>query len=151
VVYDTVDNDPLDPGEPYETEELEYFNAIDVTSTFNWSQFGITYSKVNDYTVRLTGPAINVFTNQFYKFKMADGTEQILQADTTEPFFSLFQYKMPNPTYTMKTYTFSVTVPPNPLVGGPNIIETVDMKQWLYWRYEVANANIAAAVARGLR
>jgi hypothetical protein len=128
-----------------------YANAVNVTSTFNWSQFGITYSKPNAYTIRLTGPGINVFTNQYYKFKMADLSEQVFQPDTTLPFLSLIQYQMPSPTYTMKTYPISVTLPADPILGGSETTEIVNLNQWFYWRYEVALSNIAAANARGLR
>lgn len=128
-----------------------YANATNVTSTFNWSSIGLTFSKPNAYTIRITGPGTNVFTNQYYKFKMADGTEQVLQADTTLPFFSLIKYQMPSPTYTKKTYPVSVTIPADPLLGGSPTTETVDLSQWFYWRYQVAKANIASLKTRGLR
>lgn len=128
-----------------------YANATNVTSTFDWASIGLTYSKPNVYTIRLTGPGMNVFPNQFYKFKMVDGTEQVLQADTTEPFFSLIQYQMPTPTYTKKTYPVAVTIPADPILGGGATTENINLYQWFYWRYQVAKANIAAARARGLR
>ena len=150
-----------------------YANAVDVTSTFDWASIGLTYSKPNAYTVRLVGPGINVFTNQFYKFKMEDLSEQVLQPNTTLPFLSLIQYKMPSTSYTMKTYPFSVRIPAasaaaDPLLGGggynagpyynngtliagTTTVENVDMKQWFYWAYSVASANIASIRARGLK
>lgn len=128
-----------------------YQNATAVTSTFNWASIGLSFSKPNAYTVRLVGPGTNVFTGQFYKFKMVDLTEQVLQADTTLPFLSLIEYRMPSPTYTMMTYPFSVTIPADPTLGGLPTTETVDMKQWFYWRYQVAKANIAAVKSRGLK
>lgn len=161
-------SDPAGGGEP----TYVYANAIDVTSTVDWSSIGITYSKPNAYTVRLAGPATNVFINQFYQFKMSDYSVKILPADTQEEFFGLVQYQMPSPTYIMKTYPFTVTIPKENVVAAVgsqpyelppyydangNIIankvqiETVDMKQWFYWRYQVALANIAAANARGLK
>lgn len=161
-----------DPAAPPAEPTYVYANAVDVTSTFNWNSFGITYSKPNAYTVRLVGPGVNVFVNQFYKFKLADYSEQILPADTTQSFFGLTHYQMPSPTYIMQTYPFTVTIPKHivasmlgeqPYESGPyydafgNLItskisvESVDMKQWFYWRYQVAMANIAAANARGLK
>lgn len=152
-----------------------YANAVDVTSSFDWSSIDVTYSKPNAYTVRLVGAAKNVFTNQFYEFKMADYTTKILPPNHTETFFGLTHYQMPSPTRTMKTYPFSVIIPApaaastDPLLGGggfnagpyynaqgnliagTTVTETVDMKQWLYWRYQVAVANIAALNDRGLK
>jgi hypothetical protein len=145
LVFEGVYPDAVDPL------ILTYQNAINVTSTFDWASIGLTFSKPNAYTVRLTGPGTNVFPGQFYKFKMVDLSEQVLQADTTEPFLSLIQYKMPSPTYTMKTYPFVATIPPDLILGGSPTVENVDMKQWFYWRYQVATANIASIRARGLK
>lgn len=172
--YDDGDGDG---SYPEDTDWL-FANALNVTSTFDWASIGLTYSKPNAYTVRLTGPAKDVFTGQYYKFKMVDGSEKVLQPDTTDPFLSIIRYKMPSPTYIMKTYPFTVTIPAaldvsidpttglssgggynagpyytsgGALITGTTETVSVDMKQWFYWRYEVAQANIEAAVARGLR
>jgi len=145
LVFEGVYPDTVNP------EILTYQNATNVTSTFDWASIGLTFSKPNAYTVRLVGPATNVFPGQFYKFKMADLSEQVLPPTTTEPFLSLIQYKMPTPTYTMKTYPFVVTIPPDLILGGLPTTENVDMKQWFYWRYQVASANIASIRTRGLK
>jgi hypothetical protein len=133
------------------TPVYTYANATNVTSTFNWSQYGITYSKPNAYTVRLVGPGINVFTNQYYKFVLPDYSQQVLPADTTQSFLSLVKYQMPSPTTTMKTYPFSVTIPADPILGGSATTETVNMNQWFYWSVAVAEANIANLKHNGLR
>jgi hypothetical protein len=145
LIFEGVYPDVSDPL----VETYEY--AIDVTSTFDWAGIGITFTKLNDYTVRLQGPAIAIFTNQYYKFKMADYSEKILPPDTQEPFFGLIEYKMPDPTSIMLTYPFEVTIPADPLLGGDPIIENIDMFQWFVWVFEVAEANIEAITARGLR
>lgn len=130
---------------------VTYQNATNVTSTFNWASIGLTMTKPNAYTVRLTGPGMNVFTDQYYKFKMADLSEKVLQADTTEPFLSIIRYKMPSVSYVMKTYPFTVTIPADLILGGSATTENVDMKQWFYWKYSVAAANIASIRSRGLK
>ena len=56
--------DLTDPLVPVYT----YQNAVNVTSTYNWSNIGVTMTKPNAYTVRLTGPGLNVFTDQYYRF-----------------------------------------------------------------------------------
>ena len=136
-----------DPADP---ELFTYQYATDVRSSFNWSSIGVTFTKINAYTVRLTGPANNVFTDQFYLFKMTDYSEKVLQANTTEPFFGLIQYQMPQPTFTMKTFQFEADIP-GAVLGSPNDTEEFDMFQWYFWRYQVAVANIAAITARGLK
>lgn len=145
IIFEGVYPDVVDPL------IVTYQYATNVTSTYDWASIGLTMTKPNVYTVRLTGPATNVFSGQFYKFKMADLSEKVLPATTTEPFFSLIQYKMPSPTYTMKTYPFTVTLPADPLLGGSSTTESVNMNQWFYWRYQVAAADIAAINARGLK
>jgi hypothetical protein len=143
LIFEGVYTDPADV--------VTYQYATDVRSSFNWSSIGLTFTKLNAYTVRLTGPGTNVFVDQFYKFKMVDYSEQVLQANTTEPFLGLIQYQMPQPTYTMKTYPFEVDLPADALTLAPATTEQFDMFQWYFWRYQVAVANIAAITARGLK
>lgn len=149
--YEQIDT-VVDPqtGESSSTVSYVYQYATDVTSSYDWNALGIVFSKPNAYTVRLTGPAETVFPNQFYKFKMTDYSEQILPADTTEPFFGLIHYQMPSPTFTMKTYPFAVTIPAT-YGSGSTVVENTSMDQWFYWKYQVAVANIAAITARGLK
>jgi hypothetical protein len=144
LIFEGAYPDPVDP------ELFTYEFATDVRSSFDWSSIGVTFTKLNDYTVRLTGPASNVFVDQYYRFKMADYSEQILQADTTEPFFGLIQYQMPQPTFTLKTFAFEADIPAV-LIGSPDQTVEFDMFQWYFWRYQVAVANIAAITARGLK
>jgi hypothetical protein len=132
-------------------EVFTYQYATDVRSSFNWASIGVTFTKLNAYTVRLTGPATGIFVDQFYKFKMTDYSEQVLPANTELPFLGLIQYQMPQPTFTMKTFPFEADLPADPLVPGPGTTEQFDMFQWYFWRYQVAVANIAAANARGLK
>lgn len=146
---DTTTVDPVTGATSTETT-YQYAYATNVTSSYNWSSKGIEYSKPNAYTVRLTGPAEDVFVDQFYKFTMLDKSTKILPANTTEPFLALNHYNMPNPTYTMLTYPFSVTIP-TVYGSSTTLVEEVNMSHWFYWRYQVAIANIAACNARGLR
>lgn len=151
--YEVITPGAIDPvtGLPGEsTISYVYQNAVDVTSTYDWASKGIVFSKPNAYTVRLNGPAETVFVDQFYEFKMADYTVQRLQPTTTLPFFSLTHYSMPNPTYTMLSYPFTVTIP-SAYGSGTNVNESHTMNQWFYWSYSVAAANVANVVSRGLK
>jgi len=142
--------DTVDPVSGLTSTTYQYANATDVTSTFNWSSIGITYSKPNAYTVRLTGPARNVFTNQYYQFTMPDYTQQQLQPDTSAKFLSLSRYSKPNPTSVMETYPFAVTIPAT-YGSSSTTVENYSMTQWFYWSYLVAFANIAALKGKGTR
>lgn len=148
--------DPVTGVTGADTITYVYLNAVDVTSTYDWASKGIEYSKPNAYTVRLTGPAETVFTDQFYEFKMADYTTQRLQPTTTLPFFSLTHYSMPNPTYTMLAYPFTVKRSATSTLSYVNgvpvtVDETHTMNQWFFWSYYVAINNIASLRTRGLK
>jgi len=145
LIVEGVYPDPIDP------EAVTYKYATDVRSLFDWSSIGVTFTKINDYTVRLSGPATNIFTNQYYRFKMTDYTEQILPADTELPFFGLIRYQMPNPTIIMKTFDFEADLPADAITMAPASTEEFTMSQWYSWRFQVALANIAAINARGLK
>jgi hypothetical protein len=142
LIVEGVFPDPMDP------EGVIYEYATNVRSSVDWEAIGITYSKPNPYTVRLAGPATNIFIDQFYRFKMTDYSEKVLPANTEERFFGLIQYQMPNPTFIMKTFLFDADFSDNPLDLQT---EQFSMYQWFFWRYEVAEANITAIMERGLK
>lgn len=138
LIFEGVYPDPLDP-------ELVIFEYVtDVRSSFDFSSIGVTFTKINAFTVRLTGPASNVFTDQYYLFKMTDFSEQFLQPDTTLPYFGLIQYQMPQPTFTLKTFPFEADL-------SPSTTEEFDIFQWYFWRFQVAVANIAEINIKGLK
>ena len=151
--YEVITEGAIDPGTGLpgpSTISYVYQNAVNVTSAYDWAARGIEYSKPNAYTVRLTGPAETVFDSQFYEFKMADKTIQRLPANTTLPFMSLIEYRMPSPTFTMLAYPFSVTIPAT--YGSPSTtVESHTMNQWFHWNYSVASSNIASIRSRGLK
>ena len=137
--------DPLNP------EAVTYKYATDVRSLFNWASLGVTVTKPNAYTIRLVGPASGIFVNQFYRFKMADLTEKVLPANTTEPFLGLIQYQMPSPTFILRTFNFEADLPADTVTMTPATTEGFTMSQWYSWRFQAAEANIAAINARGLK
>ena len=146
---ETTSVDPL-TGLSSTTITYDYSWATNVTSSFAWSDYGITFSKPNAYTVRLEGPGINAFPDQYYKFVLPDLTEAILPADTEVPFYSLTKYNKPAANYVMKTYPFVVTRPVS-YGSGSTTTENVSMDHWFYWRYQVAVANIASIRSRSLK
>ena len=137
--------------DPVTPETVTYKYATDVRSLFNWASIGITLSKPNAYTIRLVGPASGIFVNQFYRFKMVDLTEKVLPANTTEPFLGLIHYQMPSPTFILKTFNFEADLPADIVTTTPASTEGFTMSQWYSWRFQVAEANIAAINARGLK
>ena len=128
-----------------------YLDATNNASTYNWAALGLTYTKLTNSTCRISGSHLNPFPDQFYRFVLPDMSLQVLPANTTTPFYSLEKYQMPSPVSIMKSMTISVTIPPDPLLGGLPTTEVVTLDQWVHWSYPTAVAAIASARARGLR
>ena len=128
-------------------EVVTYLPATNVT--FGSPDSGITITKLNNSTVRVTGPYSNPFPNTFYRFKMADYSEKILPASTTENWIALLEYNPPTPTFIEKTFNLTVTIPADPLLGGNPTEETVTMHGWVYWSYGTARASVISLAAQG--
>jgi hypothetical protein len=145
-----------------------YADAVNNSSTFDWASLGLTYTKVNGSTCRISGSHQNPFPDQFYRFVLPDLSLVVLPGNTTTEFYSLEKYQMPSPVSIMKSFGITVTIPKsNGIAGGFNVgpyfdvhgniiaanteTELVTMDQWVHWSYPSAVAAIAAARARGLK
>lgn len=126
---------------------LTYLPATNVT--FGTPDSGITITKLNNNTVRVTGPYSNPFPSTFYRFKMADYSEKILPANTTEDWIALLEYNPPTPTFIEKTFNLTVTIPPDPVLGGNPTNEVVTMHGWVYWSYGTARNSVISLAAQG--
>lgn len=127
-----------------------YQNATDVTSTFNWSAYGMTMTKPNAYTIRISGPSREVFPDQYYKFVLPDLTQQILPSDTTVPFYSIIKYHKPASNSVALTYPIDVTIP-STYGSGSTVVESTSLSHTHWWSVAVASANIARLKTQGLR
>jgi hypothetical protein len=145
--YDDGDGDgdyPLD-------DDWIFLPATNITTSFNWSAFGLTFTKLSDSTCRISGSHLNPFPNQYYRFVLPDMSLQVLPGDTPTEFYSLEKYQMPSPVSIMRSMTISVTIPADPILGGSATTQTVTLDQWIHWYYPSAVASIAAARTRGLK
>lgn len=123
--------------------------ASNVTTTFNFAQFGMTAVKVNASTYRISGTYSNAFPDEYYRFKMKNNTLQVLPANTTEDFLALVEYNMPQPVTTNKEMLFNVSAPAE-FNGSPNINWPFTMYQWVVWRYQSAVASVQSLVNQGI-
>lgn len=139
-----------DPIDPLLTVEVP---ATDVTTTFDFDQYNMTATKVNDNTYRIAGPCVNAFPSAKYEFTMPDKSVRVMAPNTTEPFLSLSHYTMPTNTTIQLFYEFTVSLAGNPLAIPPvePYTETVTIDQWVHWVFGTAAANVQAIVARGLK
>lgn len=139
-----------DPIDPLLTVEAP---ATNVTTTFDFSQYNMTATKLNANTYRIVGPCVNAFPSAKYEFTMPDKSVRVLAPNTTEPFLSLSHYTMPTNTTIQLSYVFTVTLAGDPLAIPPVLpsTENVTLDQWVHWVFSSAAANVQAIVARGLK
>jgi len=123
--------------------------ASNVTTTFNFAQFGMTATKLNASTYRISGTYSNAFPDEYYRFKMKNNSLQVLPANTTEDFLALVEYNMPQPVTTNKEMLFNVSAPAE-FNGSPNINWPFTMYQWVVWRYQSAVTSVQSLVSRGI-
>jgi len=124
-------------------------NATAVTLTTDVAINGLVATKPNVYTYRISGAYANAFPNSYYQFIMQDYSLKVLPPTTTEDWIALIRYQMPSPTSIQKDILFTVTIPPDPLLGGAPTTETVTMSQWVFWNFASARASIINLVSEG--
>jgi hypothetical protein len=129
--------------------EITYQNATAVSLTTNVALNGLVATKPNVYTYRISGAWTDAFINSYYQFIMQDYSLKVLPPNTTEDWISLIRYQMPSPTSIQKDIVFSVTIPPDPLVGGAATTENVTMSQWVFWNFASARASVINLVGLG--
>jgi hypothetical protein len=123
--------------------------ASNVTTTFNFAQFGMSAVKLNASTYRISGTYSNAFPDEYYRFKLKNNTTAVLPANTTEDFLALVEYNMPQPVTTNKEMLFNVSAPAT-FNGSPNINWPFTMYQWVVWRYQSAVASVQSLVNQGI-
>jgi hypothetical protein len=119
-------------------------NPFNVTSNFNFAQYGMTLTKINDYTVRVDGPVVNAFPSQYYQFVLPDLTTPILSFNTEEEFLSLIRYQMPSSVTILLSYAFKVYSDSSTFTVAP-------VNQWINWLFQSAVNNINALIIKGLK
>jgi len=123
--------------------------ASNVITTFNFTEYGMTAVKLNASTYRISGSFSNAFPDEYYEFKMKNGSLQVLPANTTEDFLALVEYNMPQPVTIRQEFLFNVSAPAT-FNGSPNINWPFTMFQWVVWRYQTAVTNVKSLVSRGI-
>jgi hypothetical protein len=120
-------------------EVVTITTASSVTSDFDFNSYGITYTDINDSTIRLDGPILNVFPDQFYRFVLPDLSTPVLPFNTEEEFLSLIEYQKPSANSTLFQYTFLI-----------DEVYPATVNQWINWTYDSAVGNIESLILRGL-
>ena len=122
-------------------------NVSHNSSSYDFGAIGLAYTVTSNNTARISGKTANLFPGSYYRFRMPDGTFKILPPDTTEDFYALVEYKMPNPIRRQETYPVTITVEAAGIEPKQNV--TIDLTEWHYWKYNSAVATVKDLVARG--
>jgi len=124
-----------------------YVDILRIDVLYDFPDIALTATKVDVDTIRLSGATNNIFPNTFYKFTMPDFTEAVLPPNTTEDFYGLNYYELPQPTEIEYTYPFRI----KSAAGGtePEQTNDLDLFQYNYWNYDSARAKVIEVVSRG--
>lgn len=142
---------PTGEEDPYIDIELDY---ISVSTTLSATST-LTVQQVGPKSLRISGRAIDIFTDAFYQFIMPDNSLKILPPDTTEFFLALVRYSPPGIKRKTVTHTvnYDITYQPNPsdpLATGQTINNTTAFTQDIVWNYNIAVQQFNAVLAKGV-
>ena len=122
-------------------------NVSNNVCTFDFSSIGLSYTKLSANTARVSGTVINVFPGTYFEFRMPDGTFKILEPDTTEDWFALVEYNMPDVTVVLKSYPVTIAV--DETIYEPKQNVSFDLEQYHFWNFVPAVATVKNLVSRG--
>lgn len=109
---------------------------------------GTNVTQVTPDTFRLSGNALNVFTDAYYQFIMPDKTLKILRADTTEEYLSLVRWEPPSVKIFNAVHSITYLVTTTDLIelGG---ITTSVFNQDVFWQWRYALQQFSDLLAKG--
>lgn len=125
------------------TPILQEIELVSYNSPVN----GFVVTQHNATTLRLSGTASNVIPGSFFTFLMPDKTIKVLPPDTTEDFDTLLAWNPPGPKMIQVTHTMDVRIKKTP--SSSNYIETLNVTQEIYWRYQFGIQAFQSLLARG--
>jgi hypothetical protein len=135
---------------PTEPPSYTTLPATLVTTTFNWANAGLTYTKLTTNSIRISGASSYDFNTQHYNFVKSDLSTEILPPPTSPPFNLIYEYTLPTNKSQKLTYaSIFATIPADPYLLTPGGIETVDMEQWIHWSFASARAKVLFLRANG--
>lgn len=124
-------------------------NVTLVTAPF--SETGITLSRVNSTTYRVSG-TISPAVGEYFEFLMRDKTYKVLPVNTNEDWVAVVKWNPASqPWESLKTYTFSVKytyVSGDTNMGG-DTTELITVNQYAYWFWEPSLQSLQRLVSEG--
>lgn len=131
------------------------FAAVDTgVATVSLVNFSSTLENTNviqisPNTLRISGNALNVFTDAYYQFIMPDKQLKILKADTTEVYSSLIKWEPPavKVFHAVHSITCNVTTIGGDLSGIT--LQTFEFTQDVFWQWRYALQQFSTLLAKG--
>ena len=128
----------------------EYVTAPCDVTLINYSSVpSFSATNVDSKTVRITGKALGVFTEQHFRFLMKDKTVKELAYNTTEDFLALVGWAPPPITVKNLIHNFLVQVNYQSQTQQYSAITNVSIPQTVVWSYSSGIASFRNALSRG--
>jgi len=114
---------------------------------------GLTITSVGTNTINVKGTAVNVFTDEVFRFLFADKSERNLSPTNTEDWEAIVKWAAPGIKDKQVTYNFTVKYDDNPAATVPIVGNTVttSLSQIVSWKFDPSLAYFLDLVKRGKR
>ena len=120
--------------------------SVEFTS-YNTNVDGLTCTQLNSTTLKISGIALNVFTDAYYKFLMQDNSVKILPANTTEKYKALIEWSIPENKIAPINHTISAKVTNLQDATFSQVSNTLTHDA--YWKLESAIAQFRTILSKG--
>jgi hypothetical protein len=126
--------------------------SVDLTS-ISPAVEGLAFTKVGTDTIKVKGTAVNVFTDEIFRFLFADKSERNLPPTNTEDWETIVKWAAPGSNDKQVTYNFSVKYDDNPAATVPIVGDTVttSLSQIVSWKFDPSLAYFQDLIKRGKR
>lgn len=114
---------------------------------------GLTFTKVGTDTIKVKGTAVNVFTDEIFRFLFADKSERNLSPTNTEDWETIVKWAAPGVKDKQVAYNFSVKYDDNPAATVPIVGATVtaSLSQIVSWKFDPSLAYFQDLIKKGKR
>ncbi len=114
---------------------------------------GLTFTSVGNDTINVKGTAVNVFTDEIFRFLFADKSERNLPPTNTEDWETIVKWAAPGVKDKQVTYNFTVKYDDNPAAAVPIVGDTVtaSLSQIVSWKFDPSLAYFQDLIKKGKR
>jgi hypothetical protein len=124
--------------------------SVNLTS-INPAVEGLTFTKVGTDTIKVKGTAVNVFTDEVFRFLFDDKSERNLAPTNTEDWDTIVKWAAPGTKEKTVLYNFVVKYDDNPAAAVPIVGDTATaiLSQNVAWLFDPSLAYFQDLLKRG--